>query len=133
MFGSPLMLGCDVRNLTPEIKELITNRELIRINQDEEARPPMFARDTRGLFDNTIAFKHLSGGEYAIAFFNPYDEPKGNNFPYFAIGLDPRCGYGFELYDVMSGENLGRFRDYVEVDEVPAGGCRVLRGRLVKL
>ena len=34
LMGSPLMLGCDPRTMTPEIVQLVTNRELLRINQD---------------------------------------------------------------------------------------------------
>ena len=37
MTGSPLMLGCNVHNLTPENKNLLLNKYLLCINQDEEA------------------------------------------------------------------------------------------------
>ncbi|MBO5199243.1 MAG: glycoside hydrolase family 27 protein [Lachnospiraceae bacterium] len=130
MFLSPLMIGCDIRNMSKEIHELLTNKELIAINQDEEARPPMFVRDNHGMCDNIICFRHLANGDFAIGFFNPYDKDQTIMLPYFEIGLDPLCGYGFEVKDCFTGENLGVKKDYFEV-KVGAGDCRVFRAKLV--
>lgn len=130
LFSSPLMLGCDVRSISAQTKTLVTNAGLLRINQDEEARPPLFIRDNHGLLENTILFKHLSDNEYAVAMFNVYDAEKSGILPYYEIGLDPLCGYGLELRDVFTGEKLGVMKDYAEA-MVPAGGCRVFLARLV--
>ena len=37
LFGSPLMIGCDIRNMNEETKKILENKELIAINQDPEA------------------------------------------------------------------------------------------------
>lgn len=132
MFMSPLMIGCDIRNMTPETKELLLNKELIAINQDEEARPPMFIRDNHGFRENIICFRHLANNEFAIGFFNPYDKDQTIMLPYYEIGLDPLCKYGLEVRDVMSGEDLGVNEDYFEA-KVPAMDCRIFRAKLVKL
>ncbi len=130
MFMSPLMIGCDIRNMSEETLKLLTNKELIAINQDEEARPPMFIRDNHGQFDATICFRHLANNEYAIAFFNPYEKENHFMLPYYEIGLDPLCGYGFEVYDCFTGENLGICKEYLNVP-VGAYDCRVFRAKLV--
>ena len=130
MFMSPLMIGCDVRNMSEETFKLLTNKDLIAINQDEEARPPIFVRDNRGQHDNTICFKHLANGEYAIALFNPSEKDKSIMLPYYEIGLDPLCGYGFEVKDCFTGEDLGVHKEYFDA-LVPAGDCRVFRAKLV--
>ena len=132
MLMSPLMIGCDIRNMNEETKKLLLNKELIAINQDEEGRPPMLVPANNGLKDSIICFRHLAGGEFAIAFFNPYDREHTMMVPYFEIGLDPLCGYGFEIRDVLTGEDLGIKRDYFEV-KVPATDCRVFRAKIVKL
>ena len=132
MFMSPLMIGCDIRNMSEETLGLLTNKELIAINQDEEARPPMFVDDNHGLKDIIICFRHLSGGEYAIGFFNPYDRDTTVMLPYFEIGLDPLCGYGFDVKDCFTGESLGVYGDYLSA-KVPAQDCRVFRAKLKKL
>ena len=38
VMGSPLMIGCDVRNMTDVTLETLGNEDLIRINQDIECR-----------------------------------------------------------------------------------------------
>ncbi|MBQ7291476.1 MAG: glycoside hydrolase family 27 protein [Clostridia bacterium] len=132
MLMSPLMIGCDIRNMSDETYKLITNKDLIAINQDEEARPPMFVEDNHGMKDNIICFRHLAEGEFAIGFFNPYERAQTIMLPYFEIGLDPLCGYGFEIRDVISGEELGVHRDYLEA-KVEATDCRIFRAKIVKL
>lgn len=34
-FQAPLLIGCDIRNLTPETFELVSNKEVIAVNQGE--------------------------------------------------------------------------------------------------
>ena len=41
MCSAPLMLGCDIRAMNDFTRKLVTNPDLIRIDQDAEARPPM--------------------------------------------------------------------------------------------
>jgi hypothetical protein len=52
--------------------------------------------------------------------------------PYYEIGLDPLCGWGFELTDVFTGEHLGTKAEYVQV-RVPAHDCKILVGTLNKV
>jgi alpha-galactosidase len=135
MASAPLMIGCDVRNMTPENKALLTNPLLIRIDQDEEARPPVFGEHDGKFF----AFKVLSGGEYAIALFNPFDEDKEvmyqeNNiaFNFYEMGLMPSDNVGFALTDAFTGENLGIFKEYINLP-VGAGDARVFLAKPVIL
>ena len=44
VMGSPLMIGCDVRNMTDVTLETLGNEDLIRINQDIECRAPYCIR-----------------------------------------------------------------------------------------
>ena len=61
MYCAPLMLGCDIRNISAEAKALITNRALIAINQDEANRPPVWQNHPWN--ENLkCAFKHLANG-----------------------------------------------------------------------
>lgn len=132
MMMSPLMISCDVRTISPEAQKLLLNRDLIAINQDEDGRPPMIISPNDANKENIICFRHLSNDEFAIGFFNPYDTEKTIMLPYFEIGLDPMCGYGFLVKDLFTGEELGIRRDYLEA-RVPATDCRVYRARIVKL
>lgn len=132
MMLSPLMIGCDVRNMDPSIYKLLTNKDLIAINQDEDTRPPMFIRDNAGSTEALLTFRHLSNGRFAFGFFNNYDSDKTFMIPYYEIGLDPLCGWGFELTDVFTGEHLGTKAEYAQV-RVPAHDCKILVGTLSKV
>lgn len=132
MCGSPLMIGCDVRNISKENLKLLKNKHLIRINQDSECRPPIFLDDNGGRKDNVIMFKHLDDDTYAIGLFNSYDKDCNIMLQFYEIGLDPLCGYGFEIKDVFTNKIEGVKRDYVEAN-VPAGDCKVYLAKLVKL
>ena len=133
MASAPLMIGCDVRNMTPENKALLTNPLLIRIDQDEEARPPVFGEHDGKFY----CFKVLSDGEYAIALFNPFDEEKEvlyqeNNiaFNFYEMGLMPSDNVSFEITDAFTGKSLGIFKDYINLP-VGAGDARVFLAKPV--
>lgn len=69
-FGSPLMIGCDIRDMTPETKKILTNKELIAINQDPAYRQPY---RLNGIWqnDNMLTYaKNLANGDIAIGLFN---------------------------------------------------------------
>lgn len=131
MFDSPLMIGCDIRNIDSETLALLKNKALLRINQDEEARPPMFCHEMHGSQDAFICFRHLSGGEYAIGFFKPYEKDFNMVLSFTELGLNHLSGYGFEMTDCFTGENIGVYSDYIEV---PMGAyeCKVFLAKLVK-
>ncbi|MBR5447266.1 MAG: hypothetical protein IKV40_02465, partial [Clostridia bacterium] len=79
-------------------------------------------------------FKHLSDGSYAIGIFNISNEDTNVGALWFAdIGLSPRDGYAFRVYDTESGELIGEFDDMIRLrGTIPAHGCKVLRAHLVK-
>ncbi len=130
MFSSPLMLGCDIRKISPEMLALVTNKNLLRIDQDEEARPPMFACTAPG--DQKYAMlKHLSDGELALGFFNMEDQPSGVHALLEDFGISASSGIALSLTDVMTGEQAGVFKDYIWLS-LPAHDCRVFLARPVK-
>ena len=132
MMMSPLMIGCDIRNMDEETAKLLKNKALIAISQDEDTRPPLFVSENTGQKEALLTFRHLSGGKVALGFFNPYETEKTFMIPYYEIGLDPLCGWGFDMTDAFTGEHLGVCKEYVQVS-VPAGDCRVMTGTLVKV
>jgi alpha-galactosidase len=132
MMMSPLMIGCDIRHMDEETKKLLLNPALIAINQDEDTRPPLFVNENTGHKEALLTFRHLSDGKVAFGFFNTYETKKTFMIPYYEIGLDPLCGWGFDVTDAFTGEHIGVQKEYVSVT-VEAGDCRVLTGTLVKV
>lgn len=130
LLGVPLMLGCDLRSMSEATKKLVLNPDLIRIDQDPECRPPMFLPwgQTNQRF---VLFRLLSGGEYALGFFNMGDKDQMVPVYLEQLGIPLYSGYGLELTDVFTGETLKPQRE-IMMPKTPAHGCVVYRGRLVK-
>ena len=146
--GTPLIMGSDIRNMPPQMEELLLNKELIAINQDIECRPPylvgkrsvMVPEDDsdeaveplRMVKDKLLTFiKHLSNQEFAIAYYNLHEEEQEMHCIFADVGLPYASGYGFDMTDVFTGEHIGVKRDY-HVISVPGHDCRLFRCRLVK-
>lgn len=129
MFSAPLMLGCDIRNMRPQTLELITNKHLLRIDQDIEARPPIAFNDA--FVDRHAFMKHLSDGEYAFAFYN-FTESDADVPVYFEeMGLPYSAPYSFEMTDVFTNEKVGVYKEIFR-PIVGSHDCKVYIARLVK-
>ncbi len=145
--GTPLIMGADIRNIKPEMGELLKNKALIAINQDRECRPPYLVgkrsvavpqedSDTaveplKVVKDKLFTFiKHLSDNEFAVAYYNLFEEERKVNFIFADAGIPYGSGYGFSMEDVFTGESLGVKRDYHMAD-VPGHDCRVYKCRLI--
>ena len=142
------MIGADIRNLDAETLALLTNKDLIAINQDAECRPPFlpvkrgwygldpagagwqyFEKDTDSCLNY---FRHLENGEYAIGYFNFYEGPARSNIMFAEYGLMPGCGYGFEMKNIFTGEVEGVF-DSIHHVQLKGHDCAIYRAKLVKL
>lgn len=145
--GTPLIMGSDIRDMPPQMEELLLNKELIAINQDPECRPPYLvgkrsvmvpeedSDDTveplRMVKDRLLTFiKHLSDQEFVIAYYNLHEEEQIMNCIFADVGLPYASGYGFDMTDVFTGKNIGVKRDY-HIVSVPGHDCRLFRCRLV--
>ena len=72
MLAAPLMAGNDVRNMPGEIHDILTNREVIAIDQDSLGKQGFRFMDHPG---KQIWAKELSNGEWAVCFFNSSTDP----------------------------------------------------------
>ena len=132
LFGSPLMIGCDVRNMTPATKAILTNRELIALDQDPECRGVINVTTHPWDQNLKVFFRHLSDGEYAIGFFNFTDHTAVVPFYTFNAGLVAGCGRAFVMRDLITGEEVGPIKDYYN-PTIESHGCKIFRAKVVKL
>lgn len=125
LFGSPLMLGADIRKLTPAMLDLVKNPGLLAINQDPECRT-IFPATNQGWTDQrTVYAKLLANGDIALGFFNLSDNA-GNVHCFFeGIGFPSSCGVSLRLRDAMTGEELGVKRDFHQ-ESLKKHDCRIL-------
>lgn len=126
-FGSPLMIGCDIRDMSDETRKILLNRELIRLDQDRACRQP-FRVERWG---DPFWVRFLENGDIAVAIFNLQDGDTYADLPLADIGLAGRSGKALRLKDLWTNEVIGPFRDHVPFGMIPAHGCRVLRGTVV--
>lgn len=128
LMGSPLMLGVDVRTIDDETLSLVTNPQLIALDQDEEARPPMVIHNnSQKAF---TFFRHLENGEYAVGYFNMDDEARHMRFETYDVGLGVNGGYDFEFTDMMTGNVIKHVREY-ENFWLEARTFKLFRAKLV--
>ena len=133
MAQSPLMIGCDVRNVDDEILALLKNPDLIAIDQDPECRP-FFSANMYGHDDQCPALvKHLTNNEYAFSLSNFDDDESEVTVNLADIGLPLTGEWGFKLRDCLTGEEIEKpFEDKVSA-YVAAHSTRVFRGTLVRV
>jgi alpha-galactosidase len=113
MFSAPLMIGCDIRKINDTTLKLLKNKTFIRINQDEECRPPFVAT---GKDSNCPTFvKHLSDNEFAVLFTNLGDYDTNCNLYFDEIGIKADSGYGLHMVDAFSGEDIGVKKEFMNM------------------
>lgn len=90
MFRSPLMIGCNMPEMDEFTLSLLTNEDLIKINQTSTGNRELYSEN--GII---VWYAHDSGcTEFYVAVFNTNDEPVGNyEFPLSRINLlgNARC------------------------------------------
>jgi alpha-galactosidase len=72
MLAAPLMAGNDLRNISPEIHDILTNQEVIAIDQDRLGKQGYKIRD---LGEIELFYKPLENNDIAICIFNRFDYP----------------------------------------------------------
>ena len=117
---SPLLLGNDLRNMSPDVKALLTNREIIAVNQDslgQAAKRVAKTPCTAGLTDSmtygvpkpsedlqatSVYVGELSGGRYVVALLNGCAQEQRMRLP------DSHVPKGsWSVRDIINGKDLG--------------------------
>ena len=105
MFGSPLMIGCDIRNINKETLDILSNKELIKINQDADCRQVFKLSPYSG--SNIKAYaRNLENGDIAVGFFNLTDKKVTVKFLLDELGLPVSTGKTLEMHEVWNGETV---------------------------
>ncbi len=130
LLGSPLIIGCDIREMSNEVKAILTNKDLIAINQDPACRAARMIPPESDMFK---VAKTLEGGDIAIGLFNLTDKVAMAYVSPYDLGFDRSCNIGLEIYDVWEQKSLGLCKDGIIEKEIPPHQCKVYRAKIVKL
>ncbi|QAA34453.1 glycoside hydrolase family 27 protein [Clostridium manihotivorum] len=130
LMDSPLMIGSDIRKMNEASKNILTNKEIIEINQDIEGRQAYTIPQWNN--SNCMAYiKTLTNGDYAIGFFNFGDTSGEMSLQFWDMGLPTSSGFGLSLRDLWKHEDLGTFTESYTLKLEPHS-CAVFRAKVVK-
>lgn len=124
MMNAPLILGNDLRKMTPEILNIVTNKHMININQD-----PLGIQAKRldsGFMD--ILAKPLANGDIAVCFVNKFGRKKKASLAITPLKKDSYLNFSdagdiVKVYDVWENKSYETSKLGVEVEK---HGCKVL-------
>jgi alpha-galactosidase len=121
LLSAPLLIGCDMSRLDDFTLGLLTNDEVLAIDQDPLARPANRVWDKDGV---QTWVKELEDGSTAVGIFNLEDKPASAKIPFTKVGLPANV----VLRDCWRQRNLGVHRDVYTV-QIPAHGVVLLKAR----
>lgn len=132
MMAAPLMAGNDLRDMPEKIKEILTNPDVIAINQDTLGNQAVRFLD---MGDHEVWFKRLQNDELAMCFVNRSELPWKLNYNWHDINVYHEGAVRFKtqkyaLYDVWKHKNVGTTDDILTT-EIETHG--VLMFRMKKL
>jgi alpha-galactosidase len=125
MLASPLLAGNDLRTMSPSIHDILTNREVIAIDQDSAGKQARraWASDDSASIRREIWTRPLAKGAHAVAAFNRGPSDAEMTIDFAALGVDQR---GKRVRDLWTHQNLpARNGRYTAM--VPSHGAVLLR------
>ena len=121
LLAAPLMLGNDIRNMTDEVRGILTNKEVIAINQDKLGKQGVKVRDDG---DFEVWVKQLNDGSRAVVLFNRSSTDYEMSFSWNEIGYDSRLK--MKVRDLWEKKDMGKFTEKYSAD-VPSHGVIVVK------
>ena len=120
LLSSPLLIGCDLSQLDPFTLNLLTNGEVLAVNQDPLGKQAVQIKNNENY---QIWVKEMEDGSKAVGLFNLTNKP-------FAIPVDIKdfqLSGKLKLRDLWRQSNLGLVETHFEMSVLPHGT------RLIKL
>ena len=151
LLSSPLMIGCDIRDMDTDTKEILLNKDVIAVSQDPKGCEPFFVNnfvwtvneerksDSEPHFkkyplDVPIVARYLDGGDIAVGVFNFMDSAASRwnmTITCDNLGLPVNCGKDFEAHDLWTSEVLKSFNGTLEIDSLEPHACRLFRVKII--
>jgi alpha-galactosidase len=134
MLAAPLIAGNDLRSMSPEVRDILTNREVIAVNQDSLG---VQGYAHKSMFSGVeIWFKPLVGGDWAVAILNRSNAAQTVAFDWSKENVDDgqshrNADFGKTVYRVrnlMTKSDAGTTAQALSV-VVPAHGVEMYRLR----
>lgn len=119
MLSVPLLIGADMEQLDDATLSLLTNEEIIAVNQDALGKAASLVKT----LDNTEFWsKQMEDGSVAVGLLNLSNEERNVKFPFSFLQLDGSQ----KLRNLWTKVDLGTFKDEFET-AIPAHGIVMLQ------
>jgi alpha-galactosidase len=134
MMAAPLMSGNDLRSMDKQTTEILTNKEIIAIDQDVLGKQ---GRRFWTFRDHEIWLKELNNGEVAVCFLNrSADKPWKLNYNWKEYGLGfiksaDLTKNTYHVRDLWLHKDIGNTTGNL-ITEIPADGVLVVKLSLVR-
>ena len=122
MMSSPLLIGCDMRDIKGNALELMQNKELIALDQDPLSLQAYVVKRENGGYVLVKDVEEMYGKKRAIAFYNPTDNAISMNINFSAVEL----GGAVKVRDLFEKTDKGTYEGSYQVT-VPAHGTRIYK------
>lgn len=122
IMNSPLLIGCDMRNVRPDALELMKNADLIAINQDKTFQQAYLVRQVNDCYILVRDVEKLNGTKRVFAVYNPNDDSRHVTVSFDDLDL----GGKVHLRDCFEQKEIGDFTNSMQVI-VPAHGTRIYK------
>lgn len=122
IMSSPLLIGCDMTTISPTALNLLTNGELIALNQDPLALQAYVVKRESGAYVLVKDVETPHGTKRAVAFYNPTDNQVSLSVDFLELEL----GGKVLVRDLFQKEDVGEFEGDMTV-ELPAHGTRIYK------
>ena len=159
---SPLMIGCDIRNMDESTRRILLNREIIALNQDESCHKAYMCHNPLQAFRNgerkpsptpdrgpedpfyqytdyclsrTIMLRYLADGDIALIRLNFRDHTTSDAPTIVTadmLGLPEDMMKRLTITDLWTGEKLPLVNGTIPNHGIPAHGCQVYRIHIEK-
>ena len=116
LLAAPLIAGNDVVHMTPETRKILTNRELIAVDQDPLGKEGSRVRKEG---DHEVWARQLADGGRAVVLFNRGETPVEIGVRWEELGYPGHLRIG--VRDLWAGKNLGKFKHQFAAVVAPHG------------
>lgn len=120
IMSSPLLIGADMTTIKPEALELMTNPELIALNQDALGLQAYVVDKVSGAYLLVKDVETKYGNKRAIAVYNPTDAEVVRTVDFLSLEL----GGKVMVRDLFERKEMGTFASAMNVT-IPAHGTRI--------
>ena len=128
MLAAPLMAGNDISKMDQQTREILTNADVIAVDQDPKGEQ---ARKFMDMGEYEIWAKPMANGEVAVCFLNRTNQPWKLNYDwkkqtmYFVRDVDLHHRV-YDVYDLWEHKTIAQTDQWLK-KEVPAHGVLMVR------